>query len=49
MSKYKKAKSGEWVPQKKHMLWKCCDCGLIHNVYFRIGKEGYLEVKMTRK
>lgn len=34
---FKKALSGEWVqPVKKGYLMKCCDCGLIHRVDFRI-------------
>jgi len=51
MKKYNKhhhATSGEWMPHKKNMEWQCCDCGLVHNVSFRIGELGILEVKMTR-
>lgn len=40
--------SNEWVPHKAKMEWQCCDCGLVHNVWFRLGKYGQLEVKMTR-
>lgn len=40
--------SKEWVPHRQKMEWQCCDCGLVHNVWFRIGKLGLLEVKMTR-
>ena len=46
--KHYKAKSGEWIPQRAKMEWQCCDCGLVHNVWFRIGRLGFLEVKMTR-
>lgn len=35
----------EWVPHTPKMEWQCCDCGLVHNVYFRLK---ILEVKMTR-
>jgi hypothetical protein len=48
----------EWIPhgaylkvelkQVKRMEWQCCDCGLVHNVWYRIGENGLLEVKMTR-
>lgn len=41
-------KPKEWVPHKAKMEWQCCDCGLVHNVEFRIGKGGQLEVMMTR-
>lgn len=49
--KYKKhhhAEPNEWIPHKATMQWQCCDCGLVHNVWFRIGASGILEVKMTR-
>ncbi len=48
MNKYPKnyhASSNEWIPHKTKMQWQCCDCGLVHNVYFRLL---HLEVKMTR-
>jgi hypothetical protein len=38
----------EWVPHKSKMEWQCCDCALVHNVWFRLGPTGQLEVKMTR-
>jgi hypothetical protein len=50
MKKYPKhyaPESGEWVPHNSKMEWQCCDCGLVHNVWFRISKDGMLEVKMT--
>ncbi len=38
--KFKKTKEGEWVqPVKKGYLMKCCDCGLIHKIDFRIKKK----------
>lgn len=46
--KHYKATPNEWIPHKAKMEWQCCDCGLVHNVWFRIGKIGFLEVKMTR-
>lgn len=48
MKKYPKhyaPESGEWVPHLPKMQWQCCDCGLVHDVQFRIKT---LEVKMTR-
>jgi hypothetical protein len=50
MKKYSRnyyASSGEWIPHRAKMEWQCCDCGLVHNVWFRIGEFGNLEVKMT--
>lgn len=47
MKKYPKhyaPKPKEWVPHSPKMQWQCCDCGLVHNVEFRIG---ILEVRMT--
>jgi hypothetical protein len=53
MKKYPKhyaPKPSEWVPHRSKMQWQCCDCGLVHNVYFRIKQfdEHYIDVKMTR-
>ena len=30
--------SGEWLEVKtdKRFVVECCDCGLVHNVYFRV-------------
>lgn len=43
--KHYKASPNEWIPHATKMEWQCCDCGLVHNVRFRIK---ILEVKMTR-
>ena len=33
-------KAGEWVqPVKRGYLMKCCDCGLVHRVDFRVVKD----------
>jgi len=38
--KFNKVKEGEWVqPCRKGYLFKCCDCGLIHKLDFRIIKN----------
>lgn len=35
--RFKKVKSGEWVqPVKRNYYMKCCDCGLVHRMNFRI-------------
>lgn len=48
MKKYPKhyaPEPNEWVPHLPKMQWQCCDCGLVHNVEFKLKS---LEVKMTR-
>ncbi len=48
MKKYPKSyqpNASEWVPHLTKMQWQCCDCGLVHNVEFRLKM---LDVKMTR-
>ena len=27
---------GEWIPHKRKMQWECCDCGLVHDVTFKV-------------
>ena len=49
MIKFKKAKDGEWIqPIKKGYLMKCCDCGLIHKIDFRI-KKNKVQFRAFRK
>lgn len=37
--RYKQVYSGEWVqPTRKGYLMKCCDCGLVHRMDFRLIK-----------
>lgn len=43
--KHYSPKPNEWVPHTTKMEWQCCDCGLVHNVIFRLNM---LDVKMTR-
>lgn len=40
MSKeFPNVKSGEWVqPVRRGYLMKCCDCGLVHEIDFRLVK-----------
>lgn len=44
-SKHYSPKPMEWVPHTTKMQWQCCDCGLVHNVNFRLKT---LDVSMTR-
>lgn len=39
------ATAGEWIPHKRKMEWQCCDCGLVHDVHFKI-LRGEIWVKM---
>ena len=42
MTKYEDVKGGKWYTAPKRMgyLFACCDCGLVHQVDFRIkGKD----------
>ncbi len=41
-------KDGEWVaPIRRGFQLGCCDCGLIHDMDFRVNK-GVLRFRMTR-
>ena len=55
MTNYEQPEEGEWVqPVRKGYLMKCCDCGLIHRMDFRVQKRHiqfrvYREDEMTKK
>ncbi len=35
--RYHQVQDGEWVkPRMKGYLLKCCDCGLVHRVHFKV-------------
>jgi len=39
--RYHPVKSGEWVqPVRKNYYMKCCDCGLVHRMNFKLIKYG---------
>lgn len=47
MPRYKQVKNGEWVqPVRKGYLMKCCDCGLVHKLNFRVIKYGNNQTKV---
>ena len=52
MSKYKSTKDGEWVQPIRHRYkMMCCDCGLVHNMNFRIvrvGKRNFIQFQPER-
>jgi Zn-finger protein len=38
--KFEQVEAGEWVqPKRKGYLMKCCDCGLVHRLDFRLVKN----------
>ena len=38
--RYHNVKDGEWVqPKRKNYYLKCCDCGLVHKLDFRLIKN----------
>ena len=38
--RYKKQIDGEWVrPRRKNYYMRCCGCGLVHRINFRINKR----------
>ena len=42
------AKPNEWIFCRKKVLWQCCDCGLVHNVFFKLTDLAQIAVYMTR-
>ena len=46
--KYPPTKDGEWIqPIRKGYKIKCCDCGLIHRLNFRV-KNGHIQFQAFR-
>lgn len=46
--KYDEPKEGEWVqPIRRDYKMRCCDCGLVHNLDFRI-KRGCVQFRAFR-
>lgn len=40
MRRFKQVATGEWVtPVRNGYLMKCCDCGLVHRMDFRVAKD----------
>ena len=50
--RYEYAKEGEWIqPIRKGYRLKCCKCGVIHKLDFRLVKEGkknYIQFRAFR-
>ena len=48
MARYKAAKDGEWIqPVRNGYLMACCDCGLVHEINFRV-KKRKIQFQATR-
>lgn len=46
--KYRQEYDGEWIrPARKGYKIKCCDCGLVHKINFRI-RKGNIEYQPFR-
>lgn len=45
--KYYQQKDGEWVQPKDNYRIACCDCGLVHDMQFRVVK-GNVQFSATR-
>ena len=46
--KYNEFPEGEWItPVHRKFKMICCDCGLVHDTYFRIQK-GKIQFKVIR-
>jgi hypothetical protein len=44
--KYKQQYDGEWVqPRRKDYYMKCCDCGLVHKIDFRLVGDKYKKIQ----
>jgi len=50
--RYDNVQAGEWVqPVRRKYRMRCCDCGLVHNVDFRVIKNGrgmFVQFRMFR-
>jgi hypothetical protein len=45
---FKPARDGEWIqPIKRGYRVSCCDCGLVHQIVFRI-RDGRIQFKAVR-
>jgi len=39
--RYRQQYEGEWVyPRRKRYFMRCCDCGLVHIINFKLVKRG---------
>ncbi len=46
--RYHQVIDGEWLqPRRKNYYQKCCDCGLVHRIDFRI-KKGKIQYRAFR-
>ncbi len=45
---FEKIRDGQWTDTADRLQIGCCDCGLVHNVEFRIGPFGQLQRRLFR-
>lgn len=46
--KYEQIYEGDWIrPKRRGFREQCCDCGLVHDVDFRI-KDGEVEFRISK-
>jgi hypothetical protein len=49
MARYPKITDGEWVnPHMPSYNMSCCDCGLVHNLKFKVDKSGQVWIRVRR-
>ena len=49
MSKYEQLYEGEWIrPVSRGFREQCCDCGLVHDIDFRIVDGKHVEFKIRK-
>ncbi len=48
MSRYKDIKDNEWQPVNPKMRVMCCDCGLVHDYEYKIGKGERVFIRSNR-
>jgi len=42
MKHFERPKAGEWINPRRRGYWlKCCDCGLVHFLRFRLAPNEY--------
>jgi uncharacterized Zn finger protein len=46
--KYEDTESGDWFYPAKHFRMMCCDCGLVHEMTFRVEHGRDIAVKVSR-
>jgi hypothetical protein len=45
---YVQVEEGEWISVPRKTSEACCDCGLVHDVQYRINSRGSIEFRVKR-